>query len=46
LLPELSFLGPALIASEDTTILISSNDSIIVDMYQNLRVNVNLDNGR
>jgi N-methylhydantoinase A len=46
LLPGLNFLGPALIASEDTTILISSNDRVIVDMYQNLRVDVNLEDRR
>jgi N-methylhydantoinase A len=42
--PGISFLGPALIASEDTTILISLNDRVVVDTYQNLQVEVNLDN--
>jgi N-methylhydantoinase A/oxoprolinase/acetone carboxylase beta subunit len=44
LLPGLTFLGPALIVSEDTTILISLNDHVTVDTYQNLRIDINLDN--
>jgi N-methylhydantoinase A len=40
--PGLTFNGPALIVSEDTTILINSNDRVNVDMYQNLLIEVNL----
>jgi N-methylhydantoinase A len=42
--PGINFIGPALIVSNDTTILLYVNDRVSVDMYQNLLIDVNLNN--
>ncbi len=44
LTPGTVLAGPALIVSSDTTILINRNDIIKVDNYQNLLIDVSLDN--
>jgi N-methylhydantoinase A len=43
LAPGTKFVGPALIVSSDTTILINKNDVVNVDNYQNLLIDVSLD---
>jgi len=43
LAPGIKFVGPALIVSSDTTILINKNDVVNVDNYQNLLIDVSLD---
>ena len=44
LAPGTKFVGPALIVSSDTTILINRNDVVKVDKYQNLLIDVSLAN--
>jgi N-methylhydantoinase A len=44
LAPGTKFVGPALIVSSDTTILINRNDVVNVDNYQNLLIDVSLAN--
>jgi N-methylhydantoinase A len=44
LLPGSKLVGPALIVSPDTTILIYQNDLLIVDKYQNLIIDVYTEN--
>jgi hypothetical protein len=43
-LPGSKLVGPALIVSPDTTILIYQNDLLIVDKYQNLIIDVYTEN--
>lgn len=40
LLPGTKFVGPALIVSEDTTILVNNRDIVNVDKYQNLLIDI------
>jgi N-methylhydantoinase A/oxoprolinase/acetone carboxylase beta subunit len=44
LLPGMRFMGPALIVSADTTILLNNMDCISVDNYQNILIDIGLEN--